>query len=131
MIEEGYRHDPEEGDDAPLAPIVEITLRHRNRNFICRALVDSGSAFSTITEDARQALSPKKSGDRYLAGATDKEGDDYPMYKVDALYFAGVEYTQFELTHLGTATGLALIGRDILNRHTALMDGPNQRLTID
>jgi hypothetical protein len=126
-----YRKDPEEADDAPPGPLVNIVLRHKHRDFPCTALLDTGAAFSTITEAARQFLGPKRSGERRVRGATENDSNEYPMYRVDALYFAGLEYSQFELTHLQTSTRIVIIGRDILNQRQILLDGPNTTLSID
>ena len=125
-----YRHDPEEPEDAPSSPIVEIVLRHKNKQFKCLAVLDTGTAYSTITEAARQALGPRKSGDRPVIGATEDDGDEYPLYKIDELYFGGRAYSQIELTHLQTSTRIMLIGRDILNDHEILLDGPQEKLTL-
>jgi len=131
-VEFRYRHDPEEADDAPLSATVDVKLRHNDRDYSCRAVLDSGSAFSTITEAARQALGPRRSGERpRVFGATDTKGRDLPLYKVDALYFAGVVYSQFELTALPGSSSIMLIGRDILNNHRTLLDGPEEEFTIE
>ena len=122
-----YRQDPEE-QGAPLAPMIEITLKHNNHNRQYLAIIDSASAITTITAQALQELQPRKKGERKLAGATDDKADDYPLYKIDAVYFAGREYRHFELVYLKTKTRVIVVGRDILNAHEILFDGPQQYL---
>lgn len=130
-MEERYRQDPEEPPSSPSSPIVDIVLRHNNRHFRCMAILDTGTGYSTITKRALQILAPDRDGDLTMAGATDNEADDYPLYKVDSLFFCGVEYRQVQLVDCMTATRMSLIGRDILNKHQILLDGPLLRLTVD
>jgi hypothetical protein len=124
-----YRRDSDCGPRAPIAPIIEVVLTHNNRTKRCLALIDSGSPISTITDEARQILQPKKRGQERLSGATDKQSDEYDFYFVDVV-FAGTLYEQHPLYYLRTSHQAMLIGRDILNSHAALLDGPKLEFSI-
>jgi len=127
-IDTDYQFDPEERD-APSAPMTRVTLIYENRKITCLALLDSGAAITTITEEARRALAPMRNGERLVGGAT-KSAEFYPLYLVEKLYFSNHEYSNLSLVRLPTDSKIMLIGRDILNKHEILLDGPQEHMTV-
>jgi|KBSMisStandDraft_5_1062788.scaffolds.fasta_scaffold57643_2 hypothetical protein len=128
-IDIDYQFDPEERN-APSAPMVRITLMNDNRTHKCLALLDSGSGITTITEETLKILRPKRKSDRLVAGATGG-AEAYPQYLIEKLYFSDREYSNRLLVFLKTSTRVMIIGRDILNNHHVLLDGPEEHLTAD
>jgi len=130
MSHEGvYRRDPDSREGLPLAPMIEVLLTYNNRSKRCWALIDTGSPISTITAEMRQQLQPKKKGQDSLSGATDKRSQLYFFYWVD-VNFAGTLYSNHPLYDLETSHEAMIIGRDILNNHPTILDGPNREITI-
>lgn len=127
-LDTAYQFDPEE-QGAPSAPMTRVTLLYANRRISCLAILDSGSAITTLTEEARKALAPMVNGRRRVGGAT-KAPEYYPLYLVEKLYFSNREYTNVSLVCLPSSTKVMLIGRDILNHHEILLDGPQEHMTV-
>jgi hypothetical protein len=126
-----YRRDPDSRrPEAPDAPMIEVVLTYNNRSRRCLALIDSGSPISTITAAVRQQLQPKKKGQDLISGATDKRSVLYSFYWVDVT-FAGTQYQNHPLYDLETSAEVMIIGRDILNAHNVLLDGPARQVSID
>ena len=131
MSHEGqYRQDPDSGPRAAVAPMIEVVLTYNNRSSRCWAIIDSGSPISTITAEVTSATSAEKKGEDEVSGATDNRSLPFSFYWVD-LTFAGTQYSNHPLYDLRTSHRAMIIGRDILNAHGIILDGPHREFSID
>lgn len=63
-----------------------------------------------------------------ISGATGG-GNAYPFF-LD-IQLGGCHFDQFEVFGLPNLTGIALIGRDILNRYKLILDGINEHWSVE
>ena len=112
---------------APQASIKLYNPINSSQSCQVNAIVDTGAVMSCVPESAIKKL------DKSLAYSTiyvrDANGNiqERKTYKINIL-IADYEHNNIEV--IAIPKEFALIGRDILNQHKVILDGPNQKWSI-
>jgi hypothetical protein len=94
-------------------------------------MLDSGAEYTSVPITIVNAFALEQRGEVSVDGATGTS-ELQGLYRVN-LEFLGIVYG-YHLVIGGTGPAseeYILIGRDILNRHRILLEGPQQQFTID
>ena len=109
------------------APICQVTVAFGNNTLPELGLFDSGAGGTTLTKRLVSQLGLQQYSECELSGATG-EKKQAPVYIVDiqvgGIWYRNVYATLVERSYM-------LIGRDILNQRTLLLDGPRREFEID
>ena len=116
--------------NTPLAGIIDVVLLHQNKSHVYSALIDTGSPISTISAKALQFFRPTKWGRKQVRGATELGADYCDIYRIDEVHFAEATYRNHPLFAVSSRDEEMIIGRDILQFHMTLFDGPNEELEV-
>ena len=115
----------------PPAPMCTVTVRFGGKSVEVLALIDSGADATTIPKRVYDELAPPQYSAAIVFGATTKKKEDErerPIYAVE-VEFMGIRQAIFAV-YLPERPYM-LIGRDILNHHELLLDGPQLQFTIE
>jgi predicted aspartyl protease len=111
----------------PDAPECDVTLSWNGRSITVSALIDSGAGLTTIPASVISSLSLQRVGDMFIRGAQgprQKRG----LYRAN-IEFLGIAFDNHPVVELDRNE--MLVGRDILNKHRLLLDGPQLSFSLD
>ena len=118
-----YRSRPAEPD----APECDITVSWNGRSLRVPALIDSGAGVTTIPVSVVSNLGLQQVGEVFLRGAQGPRQKRW-IYRI-TLDFLGNVFVGHPVVALDR--DFILLGRDLLNRHRLLLDGPQLSFSID
>ena len=112
------------------APACEIQLSWNGQTQTIPALIDSGASGTLIPRAAALALNLRQVGERRASGAFGP-ANMTRLYVVN-VNFLGITFPNHPVAAPGPPgdRAYALIGRDILNRHETVLNGPRLQFTI-
>lgn len=114
------------------APICEVTISSVSGLEILPALIDSGASRTAIPHRVAVDLNLRKLNDETRVGGALGGNEPRPLYKAD-LSFIGLNFQNHTVVSLpdDPERERILIGRDILNRYTTTLDGPQRQFSIE
>ena len=110
------------------APICDITVSWEGRTLTVPALIDSGASGTVIPDSLVTPLSLRKIREIPVTGVEGRR-ELRSMYVVD-IGFLGFQFPSHPVIGIPRRT-FALIGRDILNRHTATLRGRTLEFSVE
>lgn len=122
--------DPE----APVIDIEVISTIDKTKREVVGAILDSGSSITLIPEGLRKNVGPRLTGKERIVDIIGREADRL-LYEVKIVF---QEYPKLKLPVIQAVEGgfgakgsvYAIVGRDILNSFTLVLDGPNLQFDI-
>ena len=111
------------------APIVEVEVAnpYKSKSKKVKGKIDTGADISAIPTELLDKLSLEWSGSKKVHGFNQKRVTKVKTFRVDISF----ESRKFELVEvILTPNPRVLIGRDILNQLTLLLDGKNFQFQI-
>jgi hypothetical protein len=115
-------------NNGPAAPACNVTVSWNGRKATVLALIDSGAGGTTIPAGIAKRLELAIRGKKEVSGATGA-GKMVNEHIVD-LNLLGFPFPNHVVWGLPDRS-YALIGRDILNRYKATLDGPASEYSIE
>lgn len=105
----------------PSMPVVPIQVRHQNRTAEVIALVDSGADATIIPINLLHLIRARRSDSGHMRGVTG-------VRKRVGIYTVTIQIETY-ITHTVHAVAAdvgteAILGRDVLNHHVFILDGP-------
>lgn len=111
----------------PPAPECDVTLSWNGKRITVPALIDSGAGITTIPALIIPSLSLQQVGEMFVRGAQGPR-QRRGIYRA-TIEFLGITFDGHPVVALDK--GLMLVGRDILNQHRLVLDGPQLTFSVD
>ena len=122
-MKQQFRYDRTRSPAAPILP-VRVGVTAGGAHAVSAALVDTGAEISVIPAQLASDLRLPVIGEVTVGGVSG--ADRVPLYGVE-LEVAGIK-VQVEAAGMGFHT---LIGRDVINRWTLVLRGPEETLVLE
>lgn len=109
------------------APVSDITISWQGQQKMLEALIDSGASGTIIPASLVDELNLRKIGETVVRGYDDRQ-ETRNRYAID-VNFLGLIIRNFPVVSVPNRT-YVLVGRDILNRRTTTLHGPQLEFTL-
>lgn len=105
----------------PSMPVVPIQVRHQNRTAEVIALIDSGADATILPINILQLIRARRGDTGHMRGVTGVR-KRVGIYTVTSQIDTHITHTVHAVAaDVGTE---AILGRDVLNHHVVILDGP-------
>ena len=109
------------------APACQLILSWGSKTRTINALIDSGASSTTIPISCVLPLSLRKIGEKNISGAINNTRHPVGVYEVN-ISFLGLTFSAHPVSAL--QKDYALIGRDILNIYTTILNGTRREFNL-